>query len=499
MIRRVWLALLALCVLLLSVGCDGAPALPDDGTEVTQAPVDDTPDEPLVFALAYSHDDTLNPYAATTEVNLQLSYLLYDSLTVIADGYVPALSLAKEIETPDATHLVVALREGAVFSDGSAVTADDVVKSFQAAQTSANYAALVSNIASAKADKKTGKITFTLTVPDIHAQASLSFPIAKASTLTDTVATAPVGGGLYMTAQTDDGLMLVKNPHDPTEVRFPEVVLRHLPNNASRYYALASGQLAYYFDDLSEGEIPRVMGASQPIELNTCLLLGINSAHKQLAMPAVRQALSLLLDRAELAAVYGDGGVVTASPLPSAWQPMADCALPSTTQDVETAKSLLTEAGYPLKGKNQPELRLIYRANRKDRSVVAEHIRTQADACGIKVILTPLSESDYRQALADGEYELYLGEFRPAADMSLRSLLLGGETSYGVAEDSAAKVAYLSYLAGEITLQEFLDAFSADMPYIPLCGWGGVAAYDRRLTVVTPTGYNPYYGIAAWG
>lgn len=498
MIRRVWLTLLALCVLLLLGGCDGAPALPDDGTPTATVPVEEAPEEPLVFALAYSHDDTLNPYAATTEVNLQLAYLLYDSLTVIGEGYVPALSLAADISQPDSTHLTVVLREGAVFSDGSAVTAKDVVASFQAAQASPHYASLVANIPSAKADSKTGTITFTLAVPDIHAQASLSFPIVKASTLTDKAAEAPVGGGLYMPQQTDDGLQLVKNPHHPTEVRFTEVALRHLPNSAARYYALASGQLAYYFDDLSEGEIPRVMGASQPIKMNTQLLLGINSAHKQLAIPAVRQAMSLLLDRSVLAAVYGDSGVVTASPLPAAWQPMEGCTIPSAAQDVEQAKNLLTEAGYPLKGKNQPELRLIYREGRKDRSVVAEHIRVQAKACGITVTPLPLGEAEYRQALADGEYELYLGEFRPGADMSLRALLLGGKTSYGVAADSVAKAAYLRYLSGEATLQEFLDAFSADMPYIPLCGWGGVAAYDRRLTVVTPTGYNPYHGIAAW-
>ena len=43
-----------------------------------------------------------------------------------------------------------------------------------------------------------------------------------------------------------------------------------------------------------------------------------------------------------------------------------------------------------------------------------------------------------------------------------------------------------------------VDAFAVDTPYIPLCGWGGIAVYDRRLMVVTPTGYNPYYGIEQW-
>ena len=496
---RIRCAVLAICGLLLLGGCTEVPELPDSTTPTETVTVDPIPDEPLTFALAYSHDDTLNPFSAATEVNLWLAPLLYDSLTVIAEGYVPTLSLAEAITTPDATHLTVTLREGAVFSDGSAVTTDDVVKSFRTAQTSPNYSALLTNVISAKGNEKQRQITFELALPDIHAQACLTFPIVKASTLTDQVAQVPVGGGLYMPEQTDDGLTLVQNPHYPTKANFERVVLRHLPNSASRYYGLASGQLSYYFDDLSEGEVPRVMGASQPVEINPQLLLGINSAHEQLALPAVRQALSLLLDRSVMAMVYGDSGYVTASPLPSAWQPMQGCTVPSAEQDVEKAKALLAEAEYPLKGKELPELRLIYRSHRQDREVIAEHIRTQAEACGIKITLLALSEAEYRQALTDGEYELYLGEFRPAADMSLRSLLLGGETSYGVAVESVTKATYLQYLAGEVTLQEFLDVFAVDVPYIPLCGWGGVAAYDRRLTAVTPTGYNPYYGIAAWG
>ena len=498
MTRRIGCFLLSLCVLLLG-GCRTVPDQPITPTTTTQAaPPPVVLEDPLTFALAYSHDDTLNPFAATTEVNLQLAHLLYDSLTVITEGYVPGLSLASEITQPDATHLVVTLRDGAAFSDGSAVTAADVVTSFETARTSPNYAALLTNVISAKGDEKKRQVTFELALPDIHAQACFTFPIAKASTLTDAAAQAPVGGGLYMPQKTEDGLLLIKNPHNPTAVNYPQVVLRHLPNSAARYYALASGRLAYYFDDLSEGEIPRVMGASQPVELNTQLLLGINSAHPQLALPAVRQALSLLLDRSVMAAVYGDGGVATASPLPTAWRPMEGCTVPSALQDTEAATALLTEAAYPLSAEKPVELRLIYCDNRKDRAVIAEHIRSQAEACGVHILPMPLNETAYRQALTDGEYELYLGEFRPATDMSLRSLLLGGETSYGVAEDSVAKEAYLQYLSGEADLQEFLDAFAADAPYIPLCGWGGVAAYDRRLTVVTPTGYNPYHGIAAW-
>ena len=162
------------------------------------------------------------------------------------------------------------------------------------------------------------------------------------------------------------------------------------------------------------------------------------------------------------------------------------------------ATALLTDAGYPLQDKQTPTLRLIYNSDRTDRATMAELVRTQAKECGVIVTLQPLTEEEYRNALDKGDYELYLGEIRLTADMSLRSLLLDAKTAYGVASKSDAKTAYAAYLSGSGTLQAFLDAFGTDAPYIPLCYRGGVAAYDRRLTAVTPTGYDPYHGIAAW-
>jgi ABC-type transport system substrate-binding protein len=218
-----------------------------------------------------------------------------------------------------------------------------------------------------------------------------------------------------------------------------------------------------------------------------------------LALPEVRQALNLLLNRSAIAAIYADYGTPSASPLPTAWAPMAalTTALPEE-QDTAAATALLEQADYPLTGKKIPELRLIYNSDRDDRAVVAEQIRSQASAVGIKITLLPLSEAEYRQALEDGEYELYVAEYRFGTDMSLRSLLLGGKTSYGVAKDSVAAAAYTAYLSDASTLQDFLDTFGTDVPFIPLCYRGGVAAYDRRLTAVTPTGYDPYHGIAGW-
>ena len=246
--RRLLCIVLALSCLLTVVGCtsgsDVSEPLTSDGDSPTPQ------DAPQTFAIPYSKEDTLNPYAATTEVNLNLASLLYDSLTVIDDTFTPRLSLAASVTATDATHLAVTLREGAVFSDGSAVTAADVKASYDAARAAENYQKLVSNVIAATVDRKSGGIVFTLANGDPNAAACLSFPIYKATADTAAVGEAPVGGGAYVYTVGENGAYLAANPRAKGEPKYATVPLRHLPNSDSMYYGLASGNITYYYSFL---------------------------------------------------------------------------------------------------------------------------------------------------------------------------------------------------------------------------------------------------------
>ena len=494
--KRRFFALLAALMCLLC-GCDVLPESSDpvsDGGAVT-----DTPTEGLqAVALAYSHDDTLNPYAAKTAVNAQLTGLLYDSLTVLNDYYVPQLSLASAVTLSDPTHVVATLRTGAVFSDGSAVTAADVVSSFTEAKKSARYAPLLANVTSAKADSKKGTVTFTLSAADPNAAACLSFPVVKISTLTTAAGMAPLGGGLYRYESTDNGHQLAANPHAAVAPHYATVALRHLPNHSARHYALASGEISYYYNDLSEGDLPRIVGANKAVPMNAMVYIGINSTRAVPAQAMVRQALSALVDRtAVCSTAYAEWATPSAQPFTPQWQGMSGLTA-TPVRDVDGAATLLETAGYPVKNGKRLELELIYSTDRADRARVADAIRIQMEDAGVAIIPVPLSEAEYRARLTAGNYDLYIAEIHLTADMSLRPLLAGGAASYGISRSGAAATAYGQYLSGAATLEQLLTAFAADMPYIPLCWRSGLAAYDRRLTTVTPTGQDPYSGFADW-
>lgn len=489
--RRLCLALAAVCLLGLCGCADGEPvsSAPLTSTEVT-AP---SPNTLQHLAIAYSYDDTLNPYAAATEVNLRLATLLYDSLTVMEENFTPRLSLAAAIDTPDPTHLIVTLREGAVFSDGSPVLAADVAASFRQARDSKNYGALLQNVTAAQPDDKARQITFTLASADQNAAACLSFPVVKAATLTKEKAAAPVGGGLYILQADGNGHSLTVNPHSGRSVQFGTVALRHLPNTDSLYYGLASGNISYYYNDLSGNSIPRVSGAHKAVDMPALFYLGVNGGRTATAAPAVRQALSLLLDRSAIATAACSGWAEgSALPLHPRFGPMAALTLPSTSRDLGGAAERLTAAGYDGTKNKKLKLELIYHVDNAVRAAAAEQIRLQAEGGGVEIHLVPLSEKDYRTRLQNGQYDLYLAEIRLTADMSLRPLLAGGAASYGINAGGPAATAYRRYLTGETGLQEFLQTFSEDLPFIPLCWRRGFAAYDRRLTAVSLTAFDAY-------
>lgn len=499
MVKRFCLLLTVLCVLMLS-GCSDLPAVSDPGSTPIAPPVSDPQPGVQNLSVAYSHDDTLNPFTAKTEANLNLAGLLYDSLAVMDESFVPQPSLAAEISAPDSTHLLVTLREGAVFSDGSSVTPEDVVTSFQRAKASVNYKALLTNVTGAKGDGKSRQITFTLAAADPNAMGCLTFPVVKAATLTDEEAKAPIGGGLYMLQTTDDGAQLVKNPHSKATPFHETVGLRHLPNSTAMYYALASGDITYYFDDLSGGELPRITGASRAVDMNALLFIGVNGGRGKMAVPAVRRALSGLLDRSAIAkAVYSDWATPSLLPFHPRWQPLAGYEAPSTSRDLDGALALLDQAGCTAgSGGVRLTLELIYCTDSADRGKVAELVRSQMEGGGVTLTLVPLNKADYLTRLKNGQYDLYVGEIRLTADMSLRPLLMGGEASYGISRSGACATAYTHYLAGDLTLEEFLTSFAAELPYIPVCWRSGLAAFDRRLTAVTPSAFDPYYGMAGW-
>ncbi len=518
-------AALIACVLLLcgmAAGCRQNPSSLSSNTlpSGTVSAVDPTD----TLALSFNPEDTLNPYTAKTQLNLYLSHLLYDTLVKIDAGFMPIPSLAKSAELTDSTHLTVSITSGAVFSDGSSITPQDVVYSFEKAKGSVNYRAFVSNFQSAAVKK--GTVVFTLSSPDPYAAACLIFPIVKRGTDTDKPAAAPIGSGPYL--YNPDTLSLSVNPKAKAEnARFTTVSLKAMVSQAEMLQAFESGNIHYFYDDLSDGSIPRTTASQTTVDQNQLVYLGVNTQKPLLSSPEFRRAVSLALDRTAIASsAYTGRARPAVTPFHPLWKPAAGVISFPASPDSDTAKTLLktaldqpatvpttdttdtTDATAPTatpttaqaaKSATVPVLTLLYPSGNSCREAAAKLIVRQLALTGIPVTATPVSYNDYLIRLSAGDYDLYLGEIRLAPNMNLQVFFgAGNAASYGVPTGGNAAVQYAALRRGETSLSDFARAFSEEMPYIPLVFKQGMAAYHRSISYITPSSYNVFDGILKW-
>ena len=130
---KIVISLIIAGTLLLLSGCRGSTTgtssdLPIGTESVSSADRD-------YITLLYSASDTFDPYTATTDSNRQLCKLIYEPLLKLDDEFNAVYCLAERVELEG--RLCTVTLKNRSFSDGSRLTADDVVYSFNLAKKSA--------------------------------------------------------------------------------------------------------------------------------------------------------------------------------------------------------------------------------------------------------------------------------------------------------------------------------------------------------------------------
>lgn len=484
----------ALCLLLVTLtACSTATPLPAPPS-APPAVEDTAPAAPPVFTLAYSRADSLNPFLMTSRVNRELVPLLYEGLTTVDDALHAVPCLAESVQV-QGVNVTARLAANARFSDGTPVTAADVVSSFLAARESEAYAPLLSNVAEAAAAEDGVTVTFTLKHEDPFAASCLSFPVVRVAE-DGTV----LGSGDYVF---DAAPRLVADSQGDA-VTFSEIRLLDLVNDAECISGVELGRVSYFYSDLIDGEVPRVSCAASSADTEYLVYLGVNASRRLFKEASVRRAASLALDRTRLAeAAFAGYATAATAPFPQPFAAAESLAVYDAGADRSTALSLLSAAGYAVPGGEEATqtaaVSLLVCHDTTFKTALADLIKTQLEAVGFAVTVVSLPYDDYFVALRNGRCDLYIGEVRLTANMDLSPWLTrGGAVSYGIDTNGAAAKSYAAFCAGEVTAAQFSSVLAEDAPYIPLCWRRGMAAYARELLGVAPCAFNAYAGLENW-
>lgn len=507
--------------------------------------------------LLYSSKDPLDPYTCVTEQNTVLSQMIFEPLISLNNQYEIEYRLAKNVLFDDMT-CIVELRD-AKFSDGTPLTAADVVFSFNKAKnsTTTRHQAALKYATSALADGDK-KVLITLSRKDPNFAQLLTFPILKKDSDklkdSDNRSLAPIGTGRFVFDNATAILTPNKYYYGGTCV-IKKIETVDCPDNESVNQAITAGMVDLYYTDLSNNVIPKMNGTSATITQTNLVFLGINPESAQLSNSLIRQALSTAIDRQEICSTaYFSKATPALGPLPTVWKPTQGYLTIQSTANIKTATSNIELAGFTKKDKdgyylllnNKPiTLTMLVNSENEFRLTAAEKIVESCAACGIKVNLKAVDNAQYENLLKSGSYDLYLGEIRFEENMDIGALVSlssassllptrpdesssssssSSKTSSASSTSSTSSTSSSGSLSdgesseeseikpGEITLttlevykgyyedtyslQDLITAFTAELPVIPICFKNGLVIYsDRFGNGITPSRSDLFHGI----
>lgn len=477
-------------------------------TDPSQSEFSTTEPQPIErkVTLGYYKGKSLNPYTTESPTNKNLLTLVYDSLFLPTDNYTvePLIGISF---TNNKKTLTVDLDPQALFCDGTAITPSDIVYSFDLAKDSRHYKARLSNFRSAAAG--IDSVIFSLTSADVFAENCLTFPIVKYGTGENDI---PTGSGRYSISKKSGNYYLTANPYSTRqeEMATQRISLVPITSDAGELYLLQTGDLTYFFDDLSDGEYTKIRANTARVPMNNLVYLGINSDSKYLKSEKVREAICYAINKTSLAdSAYSGIASVCDIPFNPNWEISQKVNTSFYEQNTVKAGELLDEAGYVYAYANNQyrsknfeyiELTLLVNEESQPKKKIAKMTADWLKDMGIKVTVNSLGYSEYISALSRGDYDLYVGEVKLSPNMSLLPFFSQkGDVTYGIKTDSATAGAYKDFRSGKADISTFIQVFSLEKPFIPLLFREGIAYYSRELTYEdTVNEYELFANIYSW-
>ena len=392
------------------------------------------------LTLAYYPDRSMNPFDCTDYTNRTLLSLIYQGLFSVNRDYeaVPILCDRFEINE-DYDQYTFYIASDATFSDGSKVTIDDVLASYNAAKESKYYSGRFTHISDISLSGD-GGITFSLNTEMESLTLLLDIPITKASQVG---ADNPVGSGPYILEDSMTGAHLRRNPS--WWCSSPDLVAT--ASSITLVEAESETQIRDEFEFYDVGLVCADPCSDSyadfrcDYELWECengifIYLGVNVAYSDVFKDneSLRANLTYAIDRETLAAdnYRGFARAVTLPASPSSPYYSTGLAAKYAYDPVKFVQAVTNIA--------KPDEPIELLVNRDDslRLRTARDIADMLTECGLETVTVEKNSHDYLEYITAGNYDLYLGQTRLSANMDLSEFFRPwGEMSYNGISDAA--------------------------------------------------------------
>ena len=447
------------------------------------------------LTLTYDPKVSMNPLLSGDFTNRTLFSLIYQSLFIVDRDYKVEPLLCKSFTVSQDMKSYTFYPEAAKFSDGSVLTAGDVMATLLAAKESDVYSGRFHHVTEILLSND-GGIRVNLDTPYEDLPVLLDIPILKSSQLQSP---RPLGTGPYVLDTTGEIALLRKNTDWWCSATLPVSVGAIRLTEAG---TAAEVRDEFEFEDLdlvcTDPGSDHYADYRCDYELWDCqnnifLYLACNMDSRVFSIPEIRQMLPLAVDRVGLADKYYRG-FAQAAALP---------AVPGSPYYSQVlAERYAYDGGKALtqavaQAQLAPDITISLLVNSDDslRLRVARDIRDMLQSCGLTVIMKEEATSSYMRTLELRDYDLYLGQTKLSANMDLSAFFSsGGGLRYGNFNSVSLYTLCTEALANHGNYYTLHQTLMNDGRLCPIL-FRSYAVYATRglLTDLTPARDNIFY------
>ena len=389
----------------------------------------------ITVGISQDLDESLDPHLTVSAGTREVMFNVFEGLVKpTPDGdLIDAVASHHEVSA-DGTVYTFTLREGVTFHNGAAVSVDDVVWSIErCADAGEGKAPLVEAFSAIQSVKATDEKTVVITLNSAESEFLAALTTAILPKDYDAQATAPVGTGPFKFVKRVAGDSIALERFDGYWGEKPamkNVTFKIFESGDAMVLALQSGALDLCAH-LTPTQAAQLGDGFQVLNgtMNLVQALYLNNAVKPLDDLRVRQALCYAVDKQQVIDLAGDG---TGKPLGSSMYPafvkyFDDSVTDYYTQNLEKAKALLAEAGYP----NGFDLTITVPSNYQPHVDTAQVLVEQLKAVGINAKIELVDWSTWvSRVYTDRNYQATVVGV-DASSMTGRAMLERFTSGYG--------------------------------------------------------------------
>jgi len=427
-IKRVLLLLVAAAMLPAALyGCTGGTE--NSGADAASAESDRLSDRSSVTVGISQDLDSLDPHKAVNAGTNEVLFNIFEGLMKASPdgGVIPAVASDYEI-SGDGTQYIFTLRQGVKFHNGNEVTLEDVLYSLNRCAGSENEGvplmSAFTNVTSVDADEQ-GRVVVTLSEPSLEFLNSMTAAIIPADT-GDQQTASPIGTGPFrFVSYTPQSSMDITrfDGYWGSPAHLENVTFKIISDTNTMVMGLNGGtiDMVVHMPNTLAGSIDSDFTVLEDT-MKLVQALYINNSVEPFDDVRVRQAMYYAINVPEIIDFVCDGaGIATGTSMYPAFKKYFVAELAEVyQQDLNKAKQLLTEAGYP----NGFEMTITVPSNYTQHVDTGLVIAQQLSAAGITVKVEEVTWETWVSDVYRGRNYQTTVSGIAASDMTAREMLV---------------------------------------------------------------------------